>query len=360
MERPLKIRLHILSPVHIGCDNEYEPTGFVIDEKKNKLIAFDPLDFITSLSSEDKQRFTQICMKGSVSSILEIYKFIANKPIKGREIEIAAGFLSHYKKVMGLPINDEHKIQQELNKFAISRTAYNPQTNMPYIPGSSLKGSLRTAYLNKLAKDKGIEGRRNAKDLENELLGGSFDSDPFRLVKPSDLLPVNDAGTKILYAVNKKKKISKFEARGPFQMLETIKQGAIFEGIINADQSAGIKTPINTKELLKSINKFYIPMITEENKMIKDIGGDYSIVSKINEQFKDKIGLSAFILRIGRHSGAEAVTIEGNREIKIMQGKGQPPKFLDHATTIWLASETDKPDTDNELVPFGWVMMEIL
>ncbi|MDI6781276.1 MAG: type III-A CRISPR-associated RAMP protein Csm5 [bacterium] len=350
MEKPLRVRLHILSPVHIGCDEVYEPTGFVIDKKKARLIAFDPLNFMESLSSEDKQRFAQICMKGDIPSILEIYKFIASKSIEGREIEIASDLLSHYEKVMRL---DKSEIKQKLNQFAISRTTYNPYNNTPYIPGSSLKGSLRTAYLSKLARDKGIKNWNSMdnKGLEKNLLGGSFDSDPFCMVKPSDFSPVGNAGTKILYAVNKKKK-SGSDAKGPFQILETIKPNAIFEGMININQPVNkIRNPIN--KLLEFINS-----VNGENEIIREIGGD-SVVKKIKEQFHGKIGSSTFILRIGRHSGAEAVTVEGNRQIKINQGK-KPTIFLDHATTIWLASETSKPSNNNGLVPFGWVVLEIL
>lgn len=364
MEKPLKVRLHIISPVHIGCDDVYEPTSFVIDEKKGNLIEFDPLNFIKSLSQEDRRRFTAICTQGTISSIVSIYKFIAGKEFNGREVEVAAGLLAHYKKVIGLSTNNEKEIRDNLNKFIISRTAYNPHNNLPYIPGSSLKGSLRTAYLSKLAKEKGVKGRKDrAKELEIELLGGSFSTDPFRLVKVSDFLPVEDVKTKIVYAVNKKKKTSKFEARGPFQILETIKEGTMFEGIINIQQPeklAGIKKPIAAGDLLKSINDFYILAVNEENKVTKEIGAGSIIARGINEKFKDKLGKTAFLLRVGRHSGAEAVTIEGNRSIKIMQGKGQPPKFLDHSTTIWLASETSKPSTNNGLLPFGWAVMEIM
>ena len=364
MEKPLKVRLHIISPVHIGCDDVYEPTSFVIDEKKGKLIEFDPMDFIKSLSAEDRQRFTAICMQGNITSIVSLYKFISNKQIKGREIEIARELISHYKKVKDLPTNDEKKIRQELNQFVISRTAYNPHNNFPYIPGSSLKGSLRTAYLSKLAKDKGIKGRKDrAKDLEIELLGGSFATDPFRMVKVSDFLPIGEVEIGIVYAINKKKKASKFEARGPFQILETVKEGSVFEGIINIQQpekKSGIQEPIQEKEFLKSINDFYIPAVKEENNVTREINAGSTVDSRINEKFKGKLGQTAFLLRIGRHSGAEAVTIEGNRNIKIMQGKGQPPKFLDHATTIWLASETSKPTTNNGLIPFGWAVMEVV
>ena len=367
MEKPLNVRLHIVSPVHIGCDDVYEPTSFVIDEKKGKLIVFDPIDFIKSLSPEDRQRFTALCMQGTISSIVGIYKFISGRQVKGREVEIASELSSHYKKVRDLPQNAEGRVRQELNKFAISRTAYNPHNNLPYIPGSSLKGSFRTAYLSKLAKDRGIKDGKDrkdrAKELEEELLGGNFATDPFRMVKVSDFMPVGDVKTKIVYAVNKKKKISKFEARGPFQILEIIKEGSVFEGIINIqkpEQKTGIKNPIEIKEFLKSINRFFMSEANKESGTTKEIGAGTIVDMRINEQFKDWLGKTVFLVRIGRHSGAESVTIEGNRFIKIMQGREQPSKFLDHATTIWLASETSKPNTSNGLVPFGWAVLELL
>jgi len=51
MEKPLRIRLHVLSPIHIGCDDIFEPTSFVIDENRNKLVEFDPADFIKHLTA---------------------------------------------------------------------------------------------------------------------------------------------------------------------------------------------------------------------------------------------------------------------------------------------------------------------
>lgn len=362
MERPIKARLHIMSPVHIGCDDVYEPTSFRIDENRKKLIEFDPMDFIKALPDADRQKFTDYCMRGDISSIVNIYKFISGKQVKGREVEIADGLLEHYKKVITLSNRDEKKIKQELNQFAISRTAYNSHNNLPYIPGSSLKGAIRTAYLSKLAMNREIKGRKDkAKDLEVDLLGGRFETDPFRMVKPSDFLPVGDVKTKIMYAVNKKKKTSKFEARGPFQIFETIKEGAVFEGTIHIQQpqpTAGIKNPIQLEELLKSTHFFYRKIVNEEDEVTKNIGAGSIVVNSIVSKFKEKRGESAFLLRIGRHSGAEAVTIEGNRDIKIMQGKGQQPKYLDHATTFWLASETSKPNANIGLVPFGWAVLE--
>ena len=63
-----------------------------------------------------------------------------------------------------------------------------------------------------------------------------------------------------------------------------------------------------------------------------------------------------FFIRIGRHSGAEAMTIEENRKIKIMQGKGKN-LYSDHSTTIWVSSEYSNIK-NGSLQPFGWCLLE--
>lgn len=364
MEKPLKARLHIMSPAHIGCGDVYEPTSFVVDERTNTLIEFDPMDFIKTLNHEQKNELVKVY---SGDNLLSIFKFIKRtyKPaIGGRKVSISSGLSAHYKKVLEMSSYDKETV---IHQFTIHKTAYNPQNNMPYIPGSSIKGSMRTAYLSKLAKDGNIAGRNDrAKDLEYDLLHGGFDKDPFRMVKVSDFMPAGDVKTKIMYAVNRKKSKSAMPTKassGPPQILEIIQNNSIFEGVINIHQpekTAGIVKAIEEKEFLKSMNAFYMPLFNIENKVTKEINAGSIVGNRINEKFKDKLGLTAFLLRIGRHSGAESVTIEGNRYIKIIQKKGKPSKYLDHATTIWLASETSKPNSNNGLVPFGWVVMEII
>ena len=75
--------------------------------------------------------------------------------------------------------------------------------------------------------------------------------------------------------------------------------------------------------------------------------------------FQDRLGDTCFLVRLGRHSGAEAVTIEGNRNIKINLGGGRS-KYTESSTTLWLASEYARPKTNNSLTPFGWAVLETL
>ena len=71
-----------------------------------------------------------------------------------------------------------------------------------------------------------------------------------------------------------------------------------------------------------------------------------------------------FLLRVGRHSGAESVTLNGVRDghIKIKLDKDSVTKkqryaYESEARTLWLASN-DKDQMQN-LLPFGWLLVEV-
>src|SRR3972149_1048297 len=380
MEKPLKVRLHIISPVHIGCDDVYEPTSFVIDEKKGRLIEFDPMDFIKMLSLKDRDELSRKCMGDDLLSIFKFIKAKYNMSIGGREVEICKDLSNHYEEILKLRPSDNKKV---INQFAINKTAYNIHNGLPYIPGSSLKGAIRTAYLSKLCKEQNIAncwvnyldkrdlpsekdkyywiGKKNiAEKLEENLLGGTFGSDPFRMVKVSDFIPVKDVKTKIVYVANKKKRKSDKPTRadsGPPQILEVVQHEAVFEGIINIQLpliESGIKRPVSEVNVLKLIHDSYKQLFECEKAVMEEIGAYHVDLSR----FIESLGKSAFLIRLGRHSGAEAVTIDGNRYIKIMQKRGEPDKYNDHATTIWLAS--DNRGSKTNFTPFGWGVFGVL
>lgn len=61
----------------------------------------------------------------------------------------------------------------------------------------------------------------------------------------------------------------------------------------------------------------------------------------------------AMLLRVGRHSHAENMTLDGARLISIPQRnlKNQDTNF-----TVWLAAS--ESDADSDMLPFGWVLVE--
>lgn len=374
MNKPINIRLHAISPIHIGCDDVYEPTSFIIDDKKKKLVEFDQIEFISALNSKEIEEFNKISAGDNLLAIFKMIKRLYKPAVKGKEVEVTNFLIEHYKNILNMGTFDKKAV---INQFIINKTAYNIQNKNPYIPGSSIKGSLRTAYLSDLANIKGIKGyfkdKRNKefainKELEVKLLGGSFNTDPFRLVKVSDLLPVENINTKIVYAVNKKKKKSDKDTLadkgGIYQIFEVIQQGTIFEGTLKVDnplEVSEIKHPVNAENMLLSAHRFYAGNLAQEaNAMHEALGIKHMAGIYGNARFKDRFKQDAFLVRIGRHSGAEAVTIEGNRNIKIMQGKEKNPLWLDHSTTFWLASEEPRPESNANLIPFGWAVIEVV
>jgi hypothetical protein len=161
-------------------------------------------------------------------------------------------------------------------------------------------------------------------------------------------MPVGAVQTRVVYTVNIKKE-SGGAARGPFQIVEEIVPGAVFCGniIVEEPLSEGtIKRPVTLESLIKSCGAFYFREHDREQNELKAAG------ISIPGAFFSK---GTIPMRLGRHSGAESVTIEGHRNIKIMGGRGKKDSWDDHATTLWLVSEESKPANTKNLQPFGWV-----
>ncbi len=344
--------IKILSPIHIGCDEVYEPAGFTVNESNRQITVFNFIDFTGSLNDADQCRFNAICSKGTIESILELYKFLRNRSVEGKTIDVCKGLIDHYKKTISMNISNSRKIQNELNSFAISRTAFLQSDQRPYIPGSGVKGALRTAYLNFLEKRKKLADKnkyfKNAQELEKALMDYTdIPGDPFRLVKVSDFMPVGKTATKIVYGVNIKKKQSDNATRGIPTFFEIIQPDTIFQGSIKVEtpaKGADISMAVDLDTLLKSASEFYLSEKKRENQDLNTAG-----VPGVFQNDHD-----AVLLRCGRHSGAESVTINGHRSIKIMGKKGEKPKYRNRATTLWLASETKTPVHKENLKPFGW------
>jgi CRISPR-associated protein Csm5 len=345
--------IKILSPVHIGCDDVYEPSGFIVKEQAQTLSAFDPLDFFKSLDDRAKAQYAAICAKGTIESIFELYKFMKNQSFDGATVHLSKGFVKHYKECLSKSFRD---FQREMNQFSIARTSFNPNSQKPYLPGSAIKGALRTAYLNEAAKKERITldrlDRKKSETLEKGLLHyQKLENDPFRLLKVSDFHPIGDYRTKIVYAVNEKKRAeSRFKARGPYQIIEIIEPGAVFVGtiqVVTPQAREVISLPLTEKGIFDSAALFYKKEKQREDAELKTAG----LTPFMTENAKD-----ACLLRLGRHSGAESLTIEGYRDIKIMKQRGEKT-FSDKATTFWLASDAATGYQKSDLMPFGWTEM---
>lgn len=391
-----------LSPVHIGCGEDYEPTNYVIDGET--LYAFDPTRLLARL--EQAQRDELLRVLDDRNPVLAAQRFFFRHKALAIEIAdhrapVAAAAARHYAARIGRVANREQNGGQVINKLEIARTAFNPVSGLPILPGSSLKGAMRTAVLEALRSQNGRrypisdqeaglknEAAKKAKDMECDLLGGSFETDPLRLVKVADTSFVpgsykarNGNGKEIqrdrqarsiLFQANRKKRPNQFSASGNIETLvECIpaSQPRAFAGqiIIEHKANQGEKTPqrqIDFATLARACNDFYRGRLEIELEMLERNGYVSASWAQNARNRLAPTGLwgkaiaegRGFLLRVGRHSGAESVTVDAPRKIKIKKD-GRNFDWDTEATTVWLAA--NEPGATGGMWPFGWVFVQI-
>lgn len=381
-----------LSPIHIGADESYEPGNYVIDDEAGALYSFDSQAALAGLSENDRQQLLAIVNgKPDDTMLTKVQAFFHNHREKllafaRPPVPTASGINSLYEKRIGKTAQHEGKGRRVINKLEIERTFYNPADACPLLPGSSIKGAIRTALLDKVSDGKNRHERNQ--QLQQRLFEGQFHTDPMRLVSIGDAAwrgNPDKPACQVQFAVNRKRKPvmkngqlvqSQAEASNLYQLLECVTPNHYqsFTGSLTLHNAQSIaqddrKLPQKrfhwtVKEIAEACNAFYYKkLFWQEINAMKErryLKTDWlnrieqlmenGLLKRLNEG-------EAFLLRVGRHSGAEALTLDGVRSIKIMQGRGERPAWEKQPKTWWLAAD-DIADKQ-ALLPFGWLLVEI-
>lgn len=373
-----------LTLVHIGCGEDFEPTNYVIDG--GFLFHFDPAR--VPLDEADRKLLLAAVSAPGDQGIRQTQKFFAERveqfiAAMRNIVAVAPGVERQYQARVGTVAQTEDRGQHVVNRLEIERTIHHPHTGIPYLPGSSLKGSMRTAWLDHLNAGGDKQTGEKANDVEKRLLGGGFHADPFRLVRVVDAMG-SDVVSRVVFCTNhKKRKVfdkngREITGQGPATRRETISPGQLraFTSEIRFDDLAGIHresersgalTPLPQRRvpafaaLAQACNRFYLGRFDEELKILEErrfvsdewLAGMNELRQALDAELQTG---KVMLLRVGRHSGAESVTISRMRSIRIMRGRGQPPENRSESTTLWLAAEYESDQTN--LIPLGWVLIE--
>lgn len=400
-----------LSPLHIGIGDSYDPSQYVIDGEA--LYEFDSGGLIALCSAADRAELLNITAgKPGVDMVEALQTFLYRrrhglKPWAVNTIPVLPGVAAYYRT----------KVENEdgarlINKLEIERTAHDPIDRQPLLFGSSIKGAIRTALLDTVnqgwplaAKDARwfkVDGldmpqrrhyEREQKKLYPQLSErlfdfrtGKFERDPMRLVQLSDAgwdgrdnLPKS----RVLITVNRKKdKVTNKYGVEQFSQAEKNEnlcklfecvsawRYRAFSGSLNIQQmeevsfDGDLKSPrpdlrFSIEQIAKACSAFYLPILKAEINLLRrrgflDAEWGHAIETMLEKTAGRMRDGRAFLLRVGRHSGAEAITLNGVRHIRIMKGR---PEYQTRTKTLWLAAE--RPDQRTELLPFGWVLVEI-
>lgn len=184
----MKIRIETQSPLHIGSGNTLSPfTDYVYMEGTVYYIDHNALEnyFATNIHGEKiMEDFIDIIRgqaKGSMQNRHNLGTFFEKH---GLDIED----FSRYK------IGSKEPIKEEVKAVVLSKGS-------PYIPGSSLKGAIRTALLYKHKKDTDVNIKNMGRAYSGSDVFGNINDDVMKHIHVSDSQPFGDKSLEILRLV---------------------------------------------------------------------------------------------------------------------------------------------------------------
>lgn len=308
-----KLLCSVLSPIHIGTGEEIEPFDYVI--KDHTFHRVDLSGFLTNLTDKQREVFDRLNDRGEINGLR---RFIADTIDLDEFTIYKAGVSATVESLYNAKLNDVNN-QLLVNPFMHSNVDYRP-----YIPGSSLKGALRTAIISELAKDTTFD-KRDMKVFERYFEGMALSyrdakDDPFKTIKLRDAFLPDDAMYVCeIYNMGKQKnpRGSQFQSMQMFNEVTTslVSGDSVqfaTEIIIDDElqKKANLPHKFTIEDIIKSCNAFYRDkMKMEDTKFYIGTPVAGASTTLLAQTFK----ATEFLIRVGRFSQVESVTVDEHR-----------------------------------------------
>ncbi|MDE8346769.1 MAG: RAMP superfamily CRISPR-associated protein [Acidocella sp.] len=390
-----------LTPVHVGDGTTWTPEGFKL--VGGVLNRFEPSAVIAGMTEAVRGQYVKMLRQNGLKQAQDFMRKTAQDMDIREKIGVSASSRNDVETLM----KGELKRKGEIHPFVRSG-------DTPILPGSSLKGALRTAWLAKQVdesakrdiKTKTREGKvgktsQVSDEMQSrafEFAKGKTEQDPMRDVGVGDM-QISTAGTLIDKAqiLNLKddavaaggtkdmqihcERLAAIADRGAFVAqpllveIATLEPPAAKERRDLADtakRDAGEaqaipKTSPDFISLRQACNAHHVNLwFGERNHFYKNTGTDVLMDDLLTafslplEVEALKSGLDkrcAWLLRVGRFSHFESKSIEGIRagEKRAKNGKNGQRRDAEHME--WGGSRTAACGNNNEHLPFGWIIL---
>jgi len=295
-----RLKLTALTPIHIGTGEVYEPTNFIIDD--GWLYEFDEVLFFKHLPQNKRFEFSKLTTLQSNTGyelFEKIHAFVLQnkqyaKDVSVNKVKVSKAIEQHYKKSIAKKVQSEGKGRDQksvFNRFEIQKTQRLANNVSTFLTGSSIKGAISTAFQEFIYK-------RDGKGKMNKL----FEKDKlFKNLSISDSI-AQKADSQIGYAVNQER----FETEDDAQISTFIE--------VNSQGSEYLVT-LSIKNFRNDDNQTMSEEITKE-KIVEACNSHYQLLFNDKER-TIRLSENQFLLSIGKHSGARAVTVDGLRKILV-------------------------------------------
>ncbi|MDI6814652.1 MAG: type III-A CRISPR-associated RAMP protein Csm5 [Dehalococcoidales bacterium] len=307
-----------LTPLHIGSGETLDPYEYVIFD--DKLYQFSPEQLLMKLSYDEQERFVDLVE----NNLKELQHFLQQRkelvtPLCPYPIPVTDAARQTYNEQLRNP-------RADLTLYPFIKT-----TRKPFIPGSSLKGAIRTAMLyNKAPKPvKESNGKRleaqnfgYARVVKGEYRGENIGDDPFKSFKISDSQTLPGVTLLALVKVHTKRRNGVW--REDISMLREIALSKFFfnfeQRFIHFVQLKEEFSHYDTKlmkfemdKIITVCREFYGYHLREEQKYLANLPPAAAFYDQLI-QWEKGLHDNSFIVRFGWGSGFDAVTVNYARE----------------------------------------------
>ncbi len=382
-----KFRAQALTPVHIGSGCEIEPMEFILHG--GKIIQFNPVQVLSELPAPELDRYVRLVDSADLKGI---QSFLRTHVDPGRhaiaELDASTAFRNEFEARIGNPNN----------RFRVDLMPRNPHSGQAYLPGSSIKGAMRTAVVNHFANlDTGSRDRvhravndaeisRKGRILEEEALNRAHketERDVFRLVDVEDaalprgstridravnINPGKRGAEKIQIWAERITAVSDGPARAP-GFTVTLHIDTLAMDNHHVRSSMGRELDLDT--IIGACNSFYWNRMKAEGDKFdgrRSGGADWKALYDLFPKGRTPDGQivaiepskpywctdkrKRMILRVGRFSHFESLSVDELRQGYNVQAR-RPIRDMG-ATRTRCAIEGGKP-----AMPFGWLILTI-
>lgn len=130
-------KAEVLTPVHVGAGVELDPLSFTLIN--NQLVHFHIAQLVADLTDQDRVRFETMLERADLKEIQLFLRHQVDLFKHGTaRVEVSDEFAKEFEKKAGNPDNS----------FRVDMMPRNPHTGTVYLPGSGIKGAIRTAVVN--------------------------------------------------------------------------------------------------------------------------------------------------------------------------------------------------------------------
>ncbi len=362
-----KLTIEPITCVHIGTGNQLTMLDYIVvdsEQKRQKYLKFSSDKLLRRIATdkEKSKAFETISSSNNMKGIMDFFHSNCSpKDDAEYSCEVTKDFYDVYGK---------NRSKDPYETAAFVEQIYRPkESNTPVIPGSSLKGAIRTAVLNQQMHELSDETydrlyenlnrannqQRYEKELQSKLLGDYKDAknDPFRGVEISDCSFASDNSQIVGLVKNVFRNAQTGELlessipiqaeaiKGYFMGLpnKTVSQLRINSDLVN---KRALSRSITAKNIIDSCNYFYLREFEKEYASFyqeASIGCD--LIAELKSELKTiTAAKNQFIIRVGKWSQVEFITFEENfRRLPSGEGTGITRSLFNY---------------DGQFLPFGW------